>query len=525
MKRKYKLLIKCTLLVLVLLVLSGCNQSLVINDFNVDSAQYNQAGYFLPKRIVKFSVNIENAKDKTLDYKWTANGGKILEKKQSEIEYLTPNVPGDYTLFLTVKGQGGEQIQHEFSFTVKGDYPPEVSLHGLNTTSVKSGIEITWSKYPKDDFYTYKILRSNNNFIDGKAEVIATITNKEQTSYIDYNINPKQVYSYQVMVINSSGYLSISNEKMIETLPQKITKIDLQGQLSDLVVNGARSELYLNNSEENTLLVLDAQTQEVKNKIEGDFEVERLFLGKANKYLFAVGDNKKRLLQIDLDDFSQQKFSFSAQIKDISLTTERIYLAVTGEYNLFKFNIAEGKITEKLKITHNDNLINASQIDVLDEEYLFIDKVFGESLIYQLDNLKQPISKFDIGIVKNSIFCEIDGESCLYVANTHHPLQAYSGIKSGQVKLKNKFDQISTPNDFAVDEEQRRIFAAVDKMIYIYSLDDNQLLDKIKLSHYINRLAWDQSQNKLYLLTSQINQSNFNLMIADLDQFDREENT
>ncbi|MBM7555818.1 fibronectin type III domain-containing protein [Halanaerobacter jeridensis] len=524
MKRNYKLLAKFILLSLMLLVVSGCNQSLVINDFNVDSEQYNKEGHFLPKRLVKFSVNVKNDQGRDLDYKWTANGGQILEKNKSQINYLTPNLPGDYTLFLTIKDQSGEQIQHEFSFNVKGDYPPQVSLDDLTTSSLKSGIKVTWSKYPKDDFYTYKILRSNNNFIDGQADVIATINNQSQNSYVDYNINPKQVYSYQVMVINNSGYLSISNEKMIETLPQRITKVDLQGQLSDIVIDETRSKLYLNNAQQNKLLILDAESQKVEKKVNWDFAVEKLFLGEQNNYLFALAKNKKTLLRLDLEDFSQQQFSFAKSIKDISLTAEKMYVAVSGEYNLIKFDIEEGKIIERLKVTHNNNVINASQIDILDEEYLFIDKVFGESLIYILDNLQQPISKFDIGIVKNSMFCEINGESCLYVANTHHPLQVYSGIKSGKASLKNKFDKISTPKDFAVDEEQRRIFAAVDKMIYIYSLDNNQLLNKIKLDHYINRLAWNQQQNKLYLLTSEINQSNYNLMIADLKQFSREDN-
>mgnify|MGYP006272067585 FL=1 len=512
-------------LVLLLVVLSGCNQTLVINDFKVNSEQYREKGHFLPKRIVSFSVDIKSSQEQELDYKWTTNGGQILENKESKIKYLTPNVPGDYTLFLTVKNEAGKQIQHKFSYAVKGDYPDKVTLNKLSTDSLKSGVKIKWSEYTNNDFYTYKILRSNNNFIDAKAEVIATINNQDQTSYTDYNIQPKQVYSYQIMVINNSGYLSISNEKMIETLPQKITKIDLQGQLSDIVIDAQRSRLYLNNHQQDELLILDDQSQKVKRRLKWDFAVEKLFLGPESNYLFALGSNKKRLLKLNLENLEQEKFSFGTEIKDISITQKEIYLAVAGEQNLLKFNIKNGQVTEKMQVVHNDTVINASQIDVLDQEYLFIDKVFGESLIYRLSNLTKPLAKFDIGIVKNSMFCNIDQESCLYVANTHHPLQVYSGIKSGQVALKNKFAKISTPNDFAVDQENKRIFAAVDKNIYIYSLEDNQLVDTIKLEHYINRLAWHSQQNKLYLLTSQINQTNYNLMIADLKQFSREDNT
>ena len=512
-------------LVLLLLVLSGCNESLMINDFEVQSEHYKKEGHFLAKRIVTFAVDIKNSQDQELEYNWTANGGQILENKQSEIKYLTPNMPGDYTLFLTVENQHGKQIQHEFSYTVKGDYPAAVNLNNLSTDSVKSGVKITWSKYSNNDFYTYKILRSNNNFIDNQAEVIATINNKQQTSYTDRNIKPKQVYSYQVMVINNSGYLSISNEKMIETLAPKITKIDLQGQLSDIVIDEQRSRLYLNNKDGNELLILNDKEQEIKRKVEWDFAVEKLFLGPANNHLFALGDNKRTLLKLNLANFAQEKFSFGSKIRDISVTEEQIYLAVTGEQNLIKFDIKKGQVREKLQVVHNGTIVNASQIDILDQEYLFIDKVFGESLIYRLPDLKTPLAKFDIGIVKNSMFCNIEQESCLYVANTHHPLQVYSGIKTGQVTLKNKFDKISTPNDFAIDQDNKRIFAAVDKNIYIYSLTTNQLVDTIKLEHYINRLAWHPQQNKLYLLTSQINQTNYNLMIADLKQFSREDNT
>ncbi|MFO7818979.1 MAG: hypothetical protein R6V17_01955 [Halanaerobacter sp.] len=522
MEVKYKFVVKCTLLILFSLVLSGCNQSLVINDFNIDSSQYHEQGYFLPKRIVNFSVDIKNAKNKELDYKWTANGGRVLEEDGSEIRYLTPNLPGEYKLFLTVKDQSGEEIQHEFSFAVKGDYPQQVTLNNLTTTSIKSGIKINWSDYPKNDFYTYKILRSNNNFIDEEAEVIATITDQQKSSYIDYSIKAKEVYSYQVMVINKSGYLSVSNEKMIETLPQRITKIDLQGKLSDLVVAGER--LYLNNKAENNLLILDAKTQRLKKKINWDLTAEKLFLTPQRNYLFALAENKKSLLRLNLEDYTQQEFSFSNQIKDLSFTKDELYIASNGDYNLLKFDFKEGEVVQKLKVTQNKNLINPAQIDLLDGKHLFIDKVFGESLIYDLNNLAEPISKFDIGVVKDSMFCEIDGQSCLYVANTHHPLQVYTGVELDKIRLTNKFDKISNPNDFVLDKEKKRIFVAVDKMVYIYSLENDRLIDKIKLDAYINHLAWNKAENKLYLVTSQINQKNYNLMIADLEEFSREDN-
>ena len=525
MGQKYKKLVKPGLLLLILLLLSGCNNSLVIRDFKINSPQYKQKGHFLPKRRVGVSVEVDSIKDETLDYTWTANGGQILAQNGAEITYLTPNVPGKYKMFLTVKNKSGDQIQHEFSFAVKGNYPAKVSLDDLKTTSVKSGIKLAWSQYSKDDFYTYKILRSNNNFIDSEAKVIATINDKEQSSYVDTKIEAKEVYSYQIMVINKAGYLSISNEKMIETLPQEITKISLQGELSDLVVGGAESELYLNNKAENKLLILDSATQELKKEIKWEFGVNKLFLNKANNYLFALGTNKKTLLRLDLNNYTQQEYSFAAEIKDISLVKDEIYLALGGEHNLVKFDITDGLIKERLKVTHNGILVNPSQIDILADQYLFLDKVFGESLVYHLTNLTDPISQFDIGIVKNSTFCKIGDEDCLYVANTHHPLQVYAGVKSGQVKLKKKFDEISTPKDFAIDEERKRIFAAVDKKIYIYSLEHNQLLNKIQLDSYVKRLAWGQNEDKLYLLTSQINQQNYNLMIANLKQLSGEDRT
>ncbi|MGM0370466.1 MAG: hypothetical protein ACQEP9_08595 [Bacillota bacterium] len=516
MKRKYTL-VKIVLMILIILVLTGCNESLLINDFSIDSATYKEEEYFLAKREVGFSVDIKNPSGGNLDYKWTANGGRFLaDSNTANPKYLTPNLPGEYSIFLTVTNQRGQKINHQFSFTVKGDYPDEVSLDELSTTSVKSGVKIDWSTYSGDDFYNYKILRSNNNFIDSQAEVIATITDKSKSSYTDFNIKDKEVYSYQIMVINESGYLSVSNEKMIETLAQQVTEINLEEQLSDLVISATRSELYISNQQEE-LLVFDTSTSQVKQKINLGIKAEKMLLDETERYLFVLGLDQKELLRIDLADFSQKKFSFANEIKDISWGQEDLYLTVAGESNLIRFDVEEEQVVEKFKVSHNDNLVAASRLNISDSDYLFIDKNLGESLIYELDDLTKPIVKFDIGIVKNSIFTEVNDQTSLYVANTHHPLQLYSGIKSGDITLENKFDEIATPTDFIIDQHEERIFVATDKKIYIYSTIDNKLLDKIELQNYIRRLAWDAKQEKLYLLTAELNEQNHNLLIIDLD--------
>ena len=515
MKQKYKS-IKVVLILLVLLTLSGCNDSIIINDFNVDSKLYNEQQYFMPKQVVKFSVDIQNNNSGELNYKWTANGGQFLEQGKAEVNYKTPNIPGDYNLFLTVSNNSGEQINHQFSFTVKGNYPDKVSLLNVSTTSVNSGIKIDWTEYPKDDFYTYKILRSNNHFIGADAEVVASINNQKRSSYIDYDIKAKEVYSYQVMVINNDGYLSVSNEKMIKTLPEQIKKIDLPEELSDLVVSSTKSKLYINSSDQKNLLVVDLDSYQIETKLDLDIKVEKMLVDQKNDFLFMLGANNT-LLRVNLSDYSQTKFDFKTKLKDISLTEDYLYLATTGEYNLIKFNIKENKIVDKFAVAADNNLINPSQIDNLAGQYLFIDKVFGGSLIYQLENLTKPIANFDIGIVKKSIFSKLGKQNYLYVANTHHPLQVYSEVDPGEFSLKNKFEEISTPVDFAIDHQQKRIFAAVDKTIYIYSLEGDELLDKIKLPSYINRLAWNQKQKELYLLTSKINGENYNLMIANFN--------
>ncbi|MGM0501373.1 MAG: hypothetical protein ACQERJ_02485 [Bacillota bacterium] len=507
--------IKLVFLFLTIIVLSACNNSLLIKKFNIDSKTYQQQEYFLPKRTVNFSVEIENNTDEELDYKWTATGGEFLKKNQNQVKYKTPNLPGEYDLFLTVTNNSGEQINHQFSFQVKGDYPSEVSLTDISTSSLESGVELNWSQYQEDDFHTYKILRSSNHFIDSKAQVVGTITDKNQTSYVDHDIKPQQEYSYQIMVINREGYLSVSNEKMINTLGPKIKKTEIQGQFSDIVRDGSRSKLYLNDVEQQRLLVIDSNSQQVEQKIDLDNKIEKMFLGEQQEYLWLLGAQGKKLIKIDLEDFSEQQFDFNQEIKDISLTANQVYAAVAGEYNLIEFDIGAEEITNKYKITDDDSLVDPSQIGVLEGQYLFIDKVFGESLIYQLSDLTEPITKFDIGIVKNSIFYKTKDETLLYVANTHNPLQVYGGVKSGKIYLKNKFDKLGTPNDMVIDHAGEQIFIAVDKTIYIYSIPDNELLDKIKLQRHVNQLVWDQKQ--LYLLTSQINGENHNLMKVELD--------
>ena len=66
---------------------------------------------------------VENADSSDLNYAWTAMGGKLVgkglaERKANRVGYVSPGVPGDYTVVVTVSDSKGNQAQGKVNFHI-----------------------------------------------------------------------------------------------------------------------------------------------------------------------------------------------------------------------------------------------------------------------------------------------------------------------------------------------------------------------------------------------------------------------
>ncbi|WP_408956026.1 hypothetical protein [Natroniella sp. ANB-PHB2] len=501
---------------ILILSLTGCRDELIVEDFNIDSEHYYETGKLLGNSKVDFEIKLSQEAD--LNYHWTANGGNFLSQTDNEATYRVPTAPGDYRIMVFIKDDQGNETTYNFSFTVEGDYPEQVLLNEVKNDSVVEGVKLNWSIYSDDDFSTYQILRSNNFYIDNNAEVVAEIDDQRKNYYLDQDVKPNQIYTYQVVVINEQGYLSASNEELIEVLDKGIREIALDKSVSDFLFDEVRSQLYLLNPQGNQLLIFDTQEDEIIKEIDVGPKPKDLKLSKDNRYLFLVTEGNNSLVQIDLEKLKVSNYNFKQEIKSITLGVDYLYLKVDNESNLLQFSIAEGRVEGSYQLKEGSSVVAGEKIKWLGEEQLLIDVYFAETFVYDLIDFANPIIRLRTGVI-DDLEIHNDGEKKnLYVVSSQFDyVQNFVFDQTGKVDLTRKFKTAGYPRAISVNQDKGWLFVAYnDTEVSLFSLDDHILVDKIDLRDYASDLIFDAKQNKLYILASSINQQEYSLIIVDL---------
>ena len=81
---------------------------------------------------------------------------------------------------------------------------------------VEVDINLSWSENKDPDFESYRIFRDTNAGVDLNDTLIATITDRGQTSFVDRGLDAGITYFYKIFVFDKIGLSSGSNEKSIE---------------------------------------------------------------------------------------------------------------------------------------------------------------------------------------------------------------------------------------------------------------------------------------------------------------------
>ncbi|MCK8817668.1 PKD domain-containing protein [Natroniella sulfidigena] len=513
----------CILFFLILILsLTGCREELIVEDFKIDSEYYQETGRFLGNTEVDFEIKLSDDDD-DLNYHWTANGGRFLSQVDNKATYRVPTAPGDYRITVFIQDDQGAETMYDFTFTVEGDYPEQVSLTEIRNDSVTEGVEIEWSAYPDDDFSTYQILRSDNFYIDNNAEVVAEIDEQTKTYYLDQDVDPNQNYTYQVLVFNERGYLSVSNEEIIRVLDRGIRKVRLDKGVSDLIFDEVRSQLYLLDQQANQVVIFDTQKDEITGRVDVGPAPNNLKLSKDNKYLFLVTRGDNSLVQIDLEELTVSNYNFKQEIKDITIGVDELYLKVDDKSNLVQFNIEEEKVKDNYQLKKGKSVVSGEKIELVGEEELLFDAYFDKTLLYNLTDLSNPLMKLGTGVIDDLEIHNTDEENYLYIASSQFKyVQSFTLNQSGKLDAMKKFKTAGYPRGITVAQEEGWLFAAYnDTEVSVFSLEEHSLLDKIDLRNYAFDLVFDSEQSKLYILTSSINKHEYNLVIVDLkERFD-----
>ncbi|GAB6098607.1 hypothetical protein JCM16358_04860 [Halanaerocella petrolearia] len=510
-----KYLILCILLFSSLL--AGCNNRVVIEDLEVKSDFYQQNGYLLGNSRVELEVKLAKQSDQDLTYYWKATRGSFLTQGRQKVIYETPKLPGDYNLTLVVKRGDEIETTFNFPFVVKGDYPNQVKLKKAVNHSLKTGVKLDWSEYEVESgFYSYKILRSNDYYINDQSKIIAQINNQNKSYYVDKEVKPNQNYTYQILVINKRGYLSVSNEKTVQVLDKGVKKIDIKKNLSDLVLDKSRSLGYITVKKQRQLLILDTKQDKVVKKIQLSITPEKLVLTPEDKFLFILAESGRTLIKINLNSLVQKRYTFANKIYSVSSSKEYLYLLTKGEDNLIKFNPTQGIIADKETIMYNDKVVKGRKLKVIADDYLVVDILFGPTVVYNLSDLSKLLKTIDLGAIKDIGTIIMGNKRYLYIVDNREKIINSWLIKSDSELVKQQPLIVDSYPQQVLIKKNSLLVNYNSKKIDIFSLDDYRLKDAIKLDNYIYDLVIDKSETKVYLLTDNIEHTDSDITVVNL---------
>jgi len=184
------------------------------------------AGDFLPSDVILTSINLSGdvvtlnwnySKDVDfLKYEVIRNGETIVEitdyDDKTYDDTVVQGVDYDYQIKVIDTGEL-ENISNTKTILADEFYPPGVEISSISYNG--SGILVEWIPSIIPDFQYIEIIRSTDSLFTDQ-NVIETISDKNQSEYIDYSIQTENSrYFYKLEIYDTGNLSSISNWKYL----------------------------------------------------------------------------------------------------------------------------------------------------------------------------------------------------------------------------------------------------------------------------------------------------------------------
>ncbi len=115
-----------------------------------------------------------------------------------------------------------------------------------------AGVNLTWSVYSKEDFQSYKIMRSTQNSEPKYPEdsVIKSSDNKDLSGLLDEKIEPGNKYYYRICVLKNNDKVACGNVANIETAQKDSTPPSKPNLSASATVSGINLSWTANNEDD-----------------------------------------------------------------------------------------------------------------------------------------------------------------------------------------------------------------------------------------------------------------------------------
>ena len=226
----------------------------------------SQPAEFSEGEEITFSANVEDDETAQQDIKikWESDLDGVLNMNP-------PNMNGLTTFSTNSLSKGFHQItitavdldgfNSSASIQLSTLAPKSIIL--LEPVKNNGTVSLEWTEYPDTDFLRYEIFRINGNCTEQNEELLATISNKSTTNFIDELPPFEFQVCYFIKVINIENYSRSSNQESVDSPNGHIFNFEAD----DMLKHPTENYIYIIDQEGRKMIKFDITTFEVVNEI------------------------------------------------------------------------------------------------------------------------------------------------------------------------------------------------------------------------------------------------------------------
>lgn len=201
------------------------------------------------------------------------------------------------------------------SVVVYNNVPPPVTLFELEKDL--DSVYVTWSRATAPDFARYNVYRSTNSGAGTDGELIQTTETLTDTTYQDTAVVVGGTYYYQVFVESAAGQISGSEERTINA--GFFTVVDLNINIGTIQPGPNSQYVFASDLYNDRVLVIGIESGEVDYEIEVGDSPLGLAVNPDRNELYVANSNDSYISVIDIVTMTA--------LSDIPLSIEPAYLA------------------------------------------------------------------------------------------------------------------------------------------------------------------------------------------------------
>lgn len=198
-----------------------------------------------------------------LDIEWSSNIDGVLSTNSANsqgntIIRVNSLSEGEHIITLKATDSDGLDSEDQINLTIK-KLPNTVTLNALEAET--DGISLNWTVSDEPEFVRYKVRRAES--LQGPYDIIALITNVNETTYVDNLVDFGVEYFYQIAV-EAGGEESFSN---IESSIFEGENIEVGVNIVRMKIDPARPYIYALDRVNNSLLFINKINKVVEKTI------------------------------------------------------------------------------------------------------------------------------------------------------------------------------------------------------------------------------------------------------------------